>query len=204
MPRTFVYFSGTARTSGNFDDLMQAGRMDIVCHVIINSMFLSRAKRNDTRVDLVFYGQPDPPKHIILQPEKSLPETGIEKGSLDLSKKDVAGFIRKMLYKYRKGEKHEVFNGCFIEKKNLYDVLEELEGEGKEIFVLDDDGENIRDLKSEDLKNAAFVLGDHDGFPDKELKRLKKNYRTVKVGDKVYFASQVITIVNNELDVRGL
>lgn len=204
MPRTFVYFSGKARTSGNFDDLMQAGRMDIVAHVIINAFFLSRKLRDDAVLHLVFYGQPDPPKHLEMHSGGNVPETGSEVGSLDISKKDVIGTVKKMLYKYRKGEKHEVFKGYYIEKKNLYDVLEELENEGKEIFILDEDGEDIRDIKTEDLKDAAFVLGDHDGFPDKELKRLKKNYRTVKVGNKVYFASQVVTIVNNELDRREL
>ena len=34
--RTIIYFSSSARTTGNWTDLMQAGRMDIVCHVIVN------------------------------------------------------------------------------------------------------------------------------------------------------------------------
>ncbi|MHA1869020.1 MAG: hypothetical protein ACTSXD_13335, partial [Candidatus Heimdallarchaeaceae archaeon] len=37
--REFIYFSSKAHTSGNFDseNLMKAGRMDIVCHVVVNA-----------------------------------------------------------------------------------------------------------------------------------------------------------------------
>ncbi len=83
--RHFVYFSRQAQTSGNFSDLMKAGRMDIAIHVIIASLFLSYDIREDTKIHLVFYGMPDPPKHIEIQPN---PE-------LDISKKDVATLIKK-------------------------------------------------------------------------------------------------------------
>ncbi len=199
--REFIYFSTTARTSGNFTDLMKAGRMDIVCHVIINSFFLSHKKREDVILHLVFYGPPDPPKHLIISPSHYLPETGSEVGSIDLSKKDVAGFIKKMLFKY-KGRKTEVFQGCFIEKKNLFEVVEELENAGKKLFLLDADGEDVRDISDKELENAVFLLGDHKGLPKKELRRLKERFKLISVGKRVYFASQVVTILNSELDRR--
>ena len=79
--RHFIYFSSTARTSGNFDtsQLMQAGRMDIAIHTIIAAFFLSHDVREDVKVHLIFYGMPDPPKHIEIQASKEL----------DLSKKDM-------------------------------------------------------------------------------------------------------------------
>jgi len=191
--REFIYFSSKARTSGNFDDLMKAGRMDIVCHFIINSFFLSHKKREDMILHLVFYGAPDPPKHLIIQPEKYLPETGKEVGSLDLSKKDVANFIKKMLYKYR-GGKTEVFKGCFVEKKSLFNVVDELQEQGREIYLLDDRGESFD--KIELKENSVFLVGDFEGFPKKEFKRLKKSLKTVSL------ASQVATILNYEMDKR--
>lgn len=187
--RHFVYFSRNARTSGNFKDLMKAGRMDIVLHVIINAFFLSHKKREDVKIHLVFYGAPDPPKHIEIQ---------IKKG-LDISKKDVGGLIKRILYKYKRGKKTEVFPGCFIEKKSFLNVVEEL-SKDKEIFVLDRRGEDIR--KAKISKRAVFILGDQDGLPKKELKRLRKIARSISVGNKIYFASQTITIINNELDRR--
>ena len=194
--RHIIYFSGRAQTSGNFrtDELMKAGRMDIVIHSIIQSLFLSNSRREDTIVHLVFYGMPDPPKHIEIR----------LKNDTEISKKDVAGLIKKILYKYKEGDKREVFPGCFVEKKSLLKVVEELDESGVDVFVLDEKGEDIRKIKIADKGDVAFILGDHDGFPDKELKRLIKEYDTVNVGPKTYFASQVVTIVQNELDRRGI
>ncbi len=188
----FIYFSRYARTTGNFDlrNLMKAGRMDIAMHVIINAFFISKRVREDVKLHLVFYGGPDPPKHIEMQ---------IKQG-LDISKKDVAGLIKKILYKYKKDKKIEAFPGCFIEKKSFLKVVEELHNGGKKIFVLDKRGGDLR--KAKIPKACVFVLGDHDGLPKKELKRLKKIAKPISIGPKTYFASQTITIVNNELDRR--
>lgn len=190
----FIYFSSKARTSGNFplDNLMKAGRMDIVIHVVIASFFLSHSAREDVKLHLIFYGAPDPPKHIEIQ----------VKPGLDISKKDVAGLIKRILYKYKPNKKTEVFPGCFIEKKSFLNVIEELRKQGKEIFILDKKGKDIR--KAEIPDNSVFVLGDHDGFPKKELKRLKKTAKFISLGSKTYFASQVVAIIHNELDRRNI
>lgn len=190
--RHFIYFSRSAQTSGNFKDLMRAGRMDIAIHTIISSLFLSHDVRKDVKVHLVFYGMPDPPKHIEIQVNPDL----------DISKKDVANLIRKILYKYKEGRKTEALPGCFVEKKSLFKILEELSDQGNEIFLLDKGGEDIRE--AELSGNCVFILGDHKGIPKKELKRVKGMSEVVNVGPKMYFASHVATIVNNELDRRGV
>jgi len=199
--REFIYFSGKARTSGNFDDLMKAGRMDIVCHFIINSFFVSHHIRDDTKLHLVFYGPPNPPMHLEMFPGKAIPETGKQAGDdkPDISKKDIAGLIKKMLFKFREGKKIEVWPGYSIEKKPLFKVIDELKEQGKTIYILYPKGENIRNIK---IENPVFIVGDNDGFPGKELKRLKKICIPVSIGKRVYFASQVATIVNHELDSR--
>ena len=191
--RHFVYFSQEAMTSGNFDvnDLMKAGRMDIAVHFIINVFFLSHDLRDDVKLHLIFYGMPDPPKHIELQ---VTPET-------KLSKKDVANLLKKILYKYKPGKRTEVLPGCFIEKKSFLKVIEELLEQGKELFILDKRGESIRKIKIPN--ESVFIVGDQNGFPKKELKRLKSIAKSISVGPKTYFASQVATLVNNELDLRG-
>ena len=191
--RHFVYFSASARTSGNFpvDDLMKAGRMDIVMHVIINTFFISHGLRDDVKLHLVFYGMPDPPKHIEMQVK---PETS-------LSKKNVGNLIKKILYKYKAGKKTEPLPGCFIEKKSFLDVIRGFSENGQKIFILDKKGENLRNMNIPE--NSVFIIGDHKGLPKKELKRLKKIAKSISVGPKIYFASQVITLINNELDLRG-
>ena len=192
--RHFVYFSRHGRTSGNFqsDELMKAGRMDIAIHVIIAGFFLSHDLRKDVKIHLILYGMPDPPKHIEMQ----------IKPQLEISKKDVANLIKKILYKYKKGKKSEVFPGCFVEKKSFLKVIEELQSQEREIFILDKGGEDIRETKIPE--DCVFVLGDHEGLPKKEMKRLKKIAKKISIGPKIYFASHVVAVINNELDRRGI
>lgn len=193
--RHFVYFSSSAVTSGkalSYGDMMQAGRMDIAIHSFIQGVFLSHGFRKDTKFHFVFYGQPDPPKHIEIQVSDEL----------EISKKDVGNMLKRILYKCKPGQKTEVMPGCFVEKKSFLDVVDELIEKGSEVFVLDKKGEDIRKAKIND--NCAFVLGDHEGLPKREMKRLKEVAKSVSIGDKVYFASQTVAVVNNELDYRGI
>jgi tRNA pseudouridine-54 N-methylase len=191
--REIIYYSKNAPTSGNFDqNLMKAGRLDIAIHTIIAAFFLSNKMRQDVKMHLVFDGAPDPTKHIEMMPK---PDAEVQ-----LSKKDVAGLIKRLLYKYKKGEKKEVDPGYWIEKKRLDLVLEELEKEGKQIWILDKGGIALR--KADISDNAVFLLGDQEGLDRKDLKQFKKKYNTISVGNESYFASQVVVILQNELDLR--
>lgn len=201
----FVYFSKNARTSGNFDlnNLMKAGRMDIVCQVIIMTFFVSHHTRENVKLHLIFEGGPDPPKHLELFPGKNF--MADDKKRIDISKKDIAGLIKKMLYKYKKGEKKEIAPGYFIEKKPLAKLIDEFLEQGKEIYLLDKKGYDIRKISDKNLTNTVFIIGDQDGIPKQELKKLKKlGVKKISIGNQMYFASQTITIVNNELDRRGI
>ena len=188
--RHFVYFSKHGATSGKFDtkELMKAGRMDIIIHTIIAGFFLSRDFRKDVKMHLVLYGMPDPPKHIEIQITPDL----------NISKKDIGSLIKKILYKYKKGEKKEVLPGCFIEKKSFLKVIEELYDNGGKIFLLDKRGDDIRKEKIPD--DSVFILGDHEGLPKKELKRIKKIATKISIGPKTYFSSHVVAVLNNEID----
>lgn len=190
--RHFIYFSNKAQTSGNFrtDDLMKAGRMDIVCNVIISAISLSHRIREDVHMHLILNGPPNQPVHIELISSEEIP----------ISKKDVAGLIKRLLYKCNPNKKTNVFPGGYVEKKSLQQVLKELQGEGLTIQVLDPKGESLRLLKDSELKNSAFLIGDHEGLPKKELKRYRDK---LSVGKPTYFASQTITIIHNEIDIRG-
>lgn len=190
--REFFYFSRNARTSGNFDDLMGAGRIDIAIHVVIMSFFVSNAVRNNVKLNLFFYGQPDPPKRLEFGPFKE--ESDIE----NISKKDISGLIKRMLYKYKKGIKNEAFTNCWIEKKDMFQYLNELKKEKRNIYILDDKGKDIRDIQIKE--NPLFVLGDQEGFTKKELKELESIGEKISIGNVTYFASQTLAIIQNELD----
>ena len=188
--REIIYFSKSAWTSGNFRDLMRAGRMDIVCHAIIMSFFISNKMREDVKLHLFFYGPPDPPKHLELMPQVN------EK--FQISKKDIAGLIRRMLFKYKKGRKIEAFPGCYIKKLSLENFIDILKN--RNIYILDKKGEDVR--KAEIKEDPIFILGDQEGLQKREFRNLSKVAKKISLGDVTYFSSQAITILNNELDRR--
>jgi tRNA (pseudouridine54-N1)-methyltransferase len=200
--REFIYYSANAVTSGNMikDDLMKAGRIDIACQIVIQSFFVSHHMRENVKLHLIFDGAPDAPKHLEIFPGQNL--EGVE-GRIDISKKDVAGLFKKMLYKYRKGEKTQIAPGYFIEKKSFSDLVLQLSEEGKEVYMLDKKGTDTR--KENFSTNSVFVIGDQDGIPKRELKRIKSKgieIKKISVGPYMLFASQTMTILQNELDRR--
>ena len=190
----FIYFSSKGATSGKAlsGDLMKAGRMDIAIHSFIQAVFLSHGFRRDVTFHFCLYGMPDPPKHIQITVKEDTP----------ISKKDVAKLIQRILYKGKKGEKTEVVPGCFVEKKSFLKLIEELLEKDVECFLLDKKGESLREV--EISGDCCFILGDHEGLPKQEMKRLKKSLTKVSAGPYTYFASQIVAVVNNELDVRGI
>ena len=188
--REFIYYSKNAVTAGNMirDNLMQAGRMDIVCNVIISAFFISNEMRDDVKLHLIFDGPPNAPRHLVFESNQDMP----------LSKKDVAGLIKKLLYKSSDCEGlKEVAPGCLIEKKSFEALVKELDSDGKDVYLLSGKGKDIRELSFGD--NAVFIIGDHDGFPKDKQKFLKK-IDGVSVGPKVLFASQVFVLIHNEID----
>ena len=188
--REFIYYSKSAVTAGNLikDDLMKAGRMDIVCNVIISTFFTSNEMREDIKLHLIFDGPPNNPRHIVLESNKEMP----------ISKKDVSGLIKRLLYKAKDEEGLiEIFPGGSIEKKSFEKLIKELDKEGKNVLLLDSKGDDIRNLN---LKgNEVFIIGDHEGFPN-EKKKFLNSIDKIKVGPRVLFASQVISIIHNEID----
>jgi len=190
MTREFIYYSKSAVTAGNMigDNLMKAGRMDIVCNVIISAFFTSNAMREDVKFHLIFGGPPYAPRHLVLESNEEMP----------ISKKNVAGLIKRMLYKAKDEEGlREICPGCSIEKKSFEHLVKELDKEGKDVLLLDGKGVDVREA---DLsKKPVFIIGDHEGFPSNKKKFLKKIDK-ISVGPRVLFASQVITVLQNELD----
>ena len=86
------------------------------------------------------------------------------------------------------------------QKRGLLDLVKELKTKGKAVYILDSKGGDISKIKIE--KSAVFILGDHDGLPSTELKRLKKIAEKVSLGNVMYFASQSLAILQHELDKK--
>src|SRR3989344_8911396 len=135
-----IYYSRTAPTAGKYvneDDLYESGRLDIPIHSIIAAFFLSHKIRTDVKMHLLFAGQPTPSRHLELQPITE-GKTGLHK--IYLNKKNIAGILKKMLYKYHEGKKKEVFPGFWIEKKGFMELAKDLNKSGRNIYILDPKG----------------------------------------------------------------
>ena len=197
--REIIYYSRTAPTSGKFikQNLNESGRLDIAVHAVIASFFLSHKIREDVILHLLFAGPPSSPKHLQLKPIIE-GKTGIDK--IYLSKSNVSGVLKRMLYKHKDKVKSEIFPGYWIESKGIIELVSDLEKQNRNIYILDSKGEDIR--KTEIKENPVFIIGDHHGLPPKELKRIKKSAIPVSIGKKTYFASHTIAILSNELDRR--
>ena len=197
--REIIYYSRTAPTSGSYikENLQDSGRIDIAIHTVIAAFFLSHKIRTDVKLHLCFAGPPDPPKHLEIMPVTE-GKTGIDK--IYLAKTNISIVLKKMLYKFREGEKREVFPGFLVERKGFIELIKDFVKEGRNVYLLDLDGEDIRAVKIE--KDPVFVLGDHYGLPIKELKRLKRSCTTLTIGKRTYFASQTLAVLNNEIDRR--
>lgn len=182
--RSFIIISARGRTKGDWKDIMKAGRIDILCHAVISSFYLSNAIRKDVKCSLLLQGPPDPVKHIEITYDDDLP----------ISKKDVGNLLRSALWKYKPGKKVKAFPGVFIEKKPFQRVIEER----SEIYYLDPKGKDITEI--EFGENPTFVLGDHEGIPKNEMKYLKKNATKISLGKEMYFTSQCISFLNIWLD----
>lgn len=198
--REIIYYSRTAPTAGSYikEDLQESGRIDISVHAVIAAFFLSHKIRTDVTLHLIFAGPPDPVKHIEIKPVTE-GKTGIDK--IYLAKKNVSDVLKKILYKFKEGEKREVFPGFWIERKGLLELVNDLvKKQKRNIYILDQDGEDVRTAKIKE--DPIFILGDHKGLPSKELKRLKTLCNAVSIGKRTYFASQTVAVIQNEIDRR--
>ena len=185
--RQFVIISG-AHTAPIIKDLKAAGRMDVLFHSIISSLFASHDFRQDSKLHLILTGPPTPTRHITIEYHKDN----------TISKKNLKKLVELCLRRCKKGEVREVHPGVKVDDKTSEEVIGELSKES-EVFVLDALGENIKDLGKR-IGNSVFVLGDHDGFDKQTRKFLKKNCTRLSLGPQIYFTSQAITIINYEID----
>ncbi len=190
--RGFLIIGNNAVTRPfSLNDLPGAGRIDILCRCVSQSLFISHGIRRDVEVYLLLLGAPDPPKVVKI--------SGREVRRMAPDERNIAGHIRKALSAKAAGDWFEVNSGVFIARKSLEELLDELSS-GYAVVYLREDGEDIRKVAGE-LKNPLFVLGDHVGLKEDD-ERLVLEYaeKVVSVSPLSLMAEQCIVIVHYELD----
>ena len=194
--REFILRARKARTDHLFDlrDLPAAGRYEIVCACIMNALWVSNKLRTDTLIHVVMEGGPVPPKLLTFD--------GGRLSGMDYHEAAIASTIQKALklsHSLICDTPYEVLPGIFVQKKSFESLVREFCDAGKQVLYLDPDGIDVRDVKFSD--SVVFVFGDYIGMPAKSEKLLARlGAKEVTLGPITLFASQCVTIANNEMD----
>ncbi|MFZ8830004.1 MAG: tRNA (pseudouridine(54)-N(1))-methyltransferase TrmY [Candidatus Aenigmatarchaeota archaeon] len=194
--REFILFSRGVTKEFKLNDLPNAGRMDLIARCISTAIFLSYSLRKDVKFHVVLNGPPSPPLTVTFFTN--------ELKNVYPDERNIASHINIAIKNFRIGKKNSEA-GIYVEKKSFEEVVkEEIEKYGNDnIFYLNLEGEDIRSIKMK--SDSVFILGDNKGIPKKEESFLLRNkIRKVSVGRIEYLSSQVITIVNYEMDREGL
>lgn len=195
--REFILLALKARTSADFDlnNLPDAGRMDLVCRVVSNALFISNAIRQDTVVHVCMTGPKDPPKTISF--------IGAELKGFLFDERSIAAKIKEALNNgagLKLNEEKKLGDGIKISKRSFESIIREKSSDSRLIF-LHSDGADIRKITFEPKKNVVFILGDFIGLPRNTERLLNRfNAQKIKLGPIMLFASHCPIIIHNELD----
>lgn len=170
------------RTDQNFNNLHDAGRLDIVHECIVSSLFLSHGLRRDVTFHAILNGAPNPPLHIQIDGE-----------TLYDVRTDMETWQR-ILKKTIAGKSHP---GITTDKTS-FEALLKTKAETSQIYVLEEGGKNLGEIQL--AKNALFVLGDHVGLPKKAEAFALRFGEKISLGKTPYLAASCITIINYTLD----
>ena len=68
--REFLLFSRLGKTNAGFNNLHDAGRLDITYECIVASLFLSHGLRKNVNFHSILNGPPSPPLHLSIDGRK--------------------------------------------------------------------------------------------------------------------------------------
>ena len=182
MTHEFILFSRLGKTDATFNNLHDAGRLDIVHECIVASLFLSHGIRRNARFHAVLNGPPNPPLHI-----------EIDGATLYDVRTDMDTWQR-ILKKVISGKPHP----GITTSKTSFEALLKAKAETAHIFVLEEGGKDI--THAELPADAVFVLGDHVGLPKKAEMFALRYGEKISLGKQPYLAASCITILNYLLD----
>lgn len=192
--RRFVILGAKATASADFllvDLPGTSGRLDVLLRCLRAALLVSHGLRRDTVVYLVLGGGPEAPRAMRVD--------GAAARYLRPDERSLAVLAKKALTAPRHGAGFEgVRPGIAVADGGIDAVLEDLGPCPR--FLLDEGGEDVRATPLP--PDGAFFIGDHIGVPD--VARAALGARALSVGPVSLHAEDVVAVLCNELDRRGV
>lgn len=192
--RRFVILGAKASASGDFllvDLPGTSGRLDVLLRCLRAGLLVSHGLRRDTVVYLTLGGGPRAPRAMRVD--------GAAARYLRPDERSLAVLAQKALAAPSAGPGFAVVRpGVAVADGGLDAVLADLGPCPR--FVLDERGEDLRAAALPE--DGAYFIGDHVGLADDA--RAALGARAVSVGPVSLHAEDVVAVLCNELDRRGL
>lgn len=182
MFREFILYSRLGRTDPRFENLHDAGRLDIVYECVVASLFLSHGIRKDVTFHAILNGPPKPPVHVQVNGQ------GLHDVRTDQQTWDQ--ILRKLL----SSKPHPGINA----DRTGFETLLKMKAQTSPIYVLEEGGEEINRVNIG--SNPVFVLGDHIGLPKTTEGFALRFGQKISLGKQPYLAASCITVINYLLD----
>ncbi len=197
--RAFVVRARAASTDKNtfLASVGQEAHGEILAHVLMNAIFTAQSHRDDIVVYLVMEATIDYSRTIRFESSLLRNIGGFHEQALIEKIANALGASVGM----GKEECRDVESGVTVETISFEKLVKRL-AEDFQLYLLDKKGTSFRE--QEITGNPCFLLTDHIPMPKKTLPTLKRlNTQHISLGPKMLFASQCVTLIQNELDIRG-
>lgn len=180
--REFLLYSRMGRTEPRWNNLHDAGRLDIVYECIVAGLFLSHGLRRDVNFNAVLNGAPNPPLHL-----------RIEGKDLFDVRTDIETW-NTILKKVISGKSHPGVTTT----KTSFEALVKAKAATHNIYILEEGGKNIQNIQFP--PNPLFILGDHVGLPKNTERFAQRFGEKISLGKTPYLAKSCITVINYLID----
>ncbi|ELV8716798.1 tRNA (pseudouridine(54)-N(1))-methyltransferase TrmY [Vibrio vulnificus] len=196
--RTFVLRARAAPTNSRalLEGVGNEAHTEILAHTMMNTMFVAQSHRQDVVVHLVLESTKDFSRTITIHSNEISNVGGFHEANL-------LNIVVRALDASTGMGKEELRNvepGVTVRTISFERLVQQL-AEDHQLYMLEKKGEFVRDIKF--AANPCFLLTDHIPMPKKTFNSLKRlGTQNISLGPKMLFASQCVTLIQNELDLQ--
>ncbi len=196
--RTFVLRARAAPTNSRalLEGVGNEAHTEILAHTLMNTMFVAQSHRRDVVVHLVLESTKDFSRTITIHSNEVSNVGGFHEANL-------LNIVVRALDASTGMGKEELRNvepGVTVRTISFERLVQQL-AEDHQLYMLEKKGEFVRDIKF--AANPCFLLTDHIPMPKKTFNSLKRlGTQNISLGPKMLFASQCVTLIQNELDLQ--